>query len=142
MPVSPYLLAILVGWIVAQGLKYVIIATKEKSLSNIRHLYLSGDMPSAHSTTVIALLMVIALKDGIGSGLFGLAMLFAAIVMYDAMMVRRSTGEQGEAIQALIREQKSKVPFPRAARGHTPLEVSAGAVLGVFVGYIVFLATQ
>lgn len=138
---SPYIFAIAVAWFVAQGMKYVIAAVKGKTLNSLRHLYLSGNMPSSHSATVMALLMVIGLRDGVSSGLFGLAALFAAIVMYDAMMVRRSSGEQGEAIQALIRESKSKVPLPRAARGHTPLEVVVGAILGVGVGYIVFLAT-
>lgn len=139
--ISPYFLAVIVGWIVAQGSKYIIVAVKDSSLKNFRQLYLSGNMPSAHSTTVAALLTVIALRDGLGSGLFGLATLFAAIVMYDAMMVRRSSGEQGEALQALIKEQKSKIPLPRAARGHTPLEVVVGAILGTLIGYIVFLAT-
>lgn len=138
--ISPYILAIILGWVVAQGLKYIIVAIKDKSLKGFRQLYLSGNMPSSHSATVAALLTVIALIDGIQSGLFGLATLFAAIVMYDAMMVRRSSGEQGEAIQALIREQKSKIRIPRAARGHTPLEVLVGAILGVVVGHIVFLA--
>lgn len=139
--ISPYILAIILGWIVAQGLKYLIIAIRDKSFKGFRQLYLSGNMPSSHSATVAGLLTVIALRDGLQSGLFGLATLFAAIVMYDAMMVRRSSGEQGEAIQALIRENKSKVPLPRAARGHTPFEVLVGAILGVTVGYIVFLAT-
>jgi acid phosphatase family membrane protein YuiD len=138
--ISPYILAIILGWVVAQGLKYLIIAVKDRSLKGFRQLYLSGNMPSSHSATVAALLTVIALIDGVQSGLFGLATLFAAIVMYDAMMVRRSSGEQGEAIQALIREQKSKIRIPRAARGHTPLEVLVGAILGVAMGYIVFLA--
>lgn len=140
--ISPYLLAILLGWVVAQGLKYIIIASRDKSLRNIRQLYMSGNMPSSHSATVAGLLTVIALKDGMDSGLFGLATLFAAIVMYDAMMVRRSSGEQGEALQLLIKEQKSKVPLPRAARGHTPSEVAVGAVLGVIVGVVVFIATN
>jgi uncharacterized protein len=139
--ISPYILAIMIGWVIAQGLKYLIIAFKDNSLKNFRQLYLSGNMPSAHSATVAALLTVIACRDGVGSGLFGLATLFAAIVMYDAMMVRRSSGEQGEALQMLIREQKSKIPLPRAARGHTPLEVIVGAALGIIVGCIVFLAT-
>ena len=43
--------------------------------------------------------------------------------MYDAVMVRRSSGEQGTAIQELIKELKSKVIIPRAAKGHTPEEV-------------------
>lgn len=139
--ISPYILAVIAGWIVAQGLKYVISAAKDRSLKNLRQLYLSGNMPSSHSATVVALLAVIACRDGIQSGLFGLAALFAAIVMYDAVMVRRSSGEQGEALQALIKEQKSKVPLPRAAKGHTPVEVAVGAVIGAVIGYIVFLAT-
>jgi hypothetical protein len=99
-------------------------------------------MPSAHSATVAALVAVVALRDGLSSGLFGLAALFAAIVMYDAVMVRRSSGEQGIAIQQLIKEQKSAVALPRAAKGHNPLEVAVGALLGVVIGMVVFLATN
>ena len=139
---SPYLCAIIIAWVVAQGLKYLIIAVKHKSLSNFRHLYLSGNMPSAHSATVIALLTVVALHDGISSGLFAVAALFAAIVMYDAVMVRRSSGEQGKAIQHLIQEQKSSVTLPRAAKGHEPLEVVVGALLGAVIGVVVFFATK
>ena len=99
-------------------------------------------MPSAHSATVVALVVVIGLRDGIDSGLFGLASLLASIVMYDAMMVRRSSGEQGKAIQQLIKEQKSTVPMPRAAKGHTPVEVLIGGALGSVIGLVVFLATK
>lgn len=91
-------------------------------------------MPSAHSATAVAVLTVIGLSDGVGSGLFGLALVFASVVVYDAMMVRRSSGEQGESLTALIKEQKSKVRLPRVARGHTPLEVAVGALLGLAVG--------
>jgi acid phosphatase family membrane protein YuiD len=102
---------------------------------------MSGGMPSSHSATVVAMATIIGLHDGIGSGLFALSALFALIVMYDAMKVRRSSGEQGEAIRELIKEQKSKVKLPRAAKGHTPMEVIAGASLGFVVGVIVFLLT-
>ena len=139
---SPYIIAIIASWIVGQGMKYLIIAFKKRSLRHLRQLYLSGNMPSAHSMTAIALVTVIGLCDGMGSGIFALAALFAAIVMYDAMMVRRSSGEQGVAIQRLIKEQKSNVSLPRAAKGHTPVEVAVGALLGVVVGLVVFLATQ
>jgi uncharacterized protein len=139
---SPYIIAVILGWLIAQGGKYVLVVIRERSLSHIRQLYLSGNMPSAHTATVIALLTVIGLRDGFGTGLFGLAALFAAIVMYDAVMVRRSSGEQGEAIQLLIKEQKSAVRLPRAAKGHKPLEVVVGGVLGVVIGLVVFLATK
>ncbi len=139
--ISPYLWAVVAGWIVAQGAKYALIAIKTKDMSNLRQLYLSGNMPSAHSATAISLLAVIFLKDGVNSGLFGLAALFAAIVMYDAIMVRRSVGEQGKAIQELIKESGSKVKLPRAAKGHSPLEVAVGALIGTIVGSVVFFAT-
>jgi acid phosphatase family membrane protein YuiD len=140
--ISPYLIAAIAAWIVAQGLKYILASIKSKNLSsNKRQLYLSGGMPSAHSATVISLLVVIGMHAGINSAVFGLAALFAAVVMYDSVMVRRSSGEQGAAIIALIREQKSKVPLPRAAKGHTPIEVLVGAMIGLIVGIIVYFVT-
>jgi uncharacterized protein len=139
---SPYIVAVIIAWLVAQGGKYLIIAIKQRRLDHIRQLYLSGNMPSAHGASVMAVLTVIALRDGIQSGLFGLAILFAAIVMYDAIMVRRSSGEQGAAIHELIKEQKSSVSLPRVAKGHTPVEVAVGALLGVIIGVVVFLATK
>ena len=142
MEISPYLLAILLGWIIAQGLKYVFGSVKTRTLGNYRQLYLSGNMPSAHSATVAALATVVGMKDGVDSALFAIAALLAAIVMYDAVMVRRSSGEQGTAIQALIQEVRSKVIVPRAAKGHTPEEVIAGMVIGIIIGIAVFLATK
>ena len=142
MILSPYLIAVAAAWPVAQGAKYIILALKRRRFDHIRQLYSSGNMPSAHSATVMALTTVIVLRDGIDSGLFAVAALFAAVVMYDAMMVRRSSGEQGNAIQALIREQKSKINLPRAAKGHTPLEVLAGALVGVVIGLVVYFVTK
>ncbi|RYF29231.1 MAG: divergent PAP2 family protein [Chloroflexi bacterium] len=139
---SPYLVAVAAGWIVAQGAKYIIAGIKDRSFRGLRQLYMSGNMPSAHTATVMALVTVIGIKDGIDSGLFGLAALFASIVMYDAVMVRRSSGEQGIAVQSLIKELKSTIALPRAAKGHQPLEVLAGAVIGVLIGVVVFLATK
>lgn len=139
---SPYILAIVCAWIVAQGAKYLLMVIKHRSFSHLRQLYLSGNMPSAHSAAVVALLSVIALREGVDTSIFGLAALFSAIVMYDAIMVRRSSGEQGKAIQELIKEQKSSVALPRAAKGHTPMEVTVGALLGLIIGIVVFLATR
>jgi acid phosphatase family membrane protein YuiD len=139
---APYLIAIVAAWVVAQGMKYVILVLRHRSFNHLRQLYMSGKMPSAHSATVVAVATVIGLIDGFGSAVFGLSLLVAAVVMYDAVMVRRSSGEQGAAIQELIREQHSKVALPRAAKGHTPPEVLVGAVLGVLIGYVVFLATK
>lgn len=139
---SPYLLAIIVAWIAAQGGKYLVYSIKMRNLSGLRQLYLSGNMPSAHSASVVALLVVVGFRDGINSALFGIAALFAAVVMYDAMMVRRASGEQGMVLHQLLTEQKSIIPLPYAAHGHRPLEVVVGAILGAIIGVVVFLATK
>lgn len=140
--ISPYLIVILLGWIVAQGLKYVFAVIKTKKIGNFRHLYSSGNMPSSHSACVVGLATVVGFVNGFDSAVFGLAFLFATIVMYDAVMVRRSAGEQGIAIQQLIKLGKAKIILPHSAKGHTPVEVLAGALLGVFLGLVVFLATK
>jgi acid phosphatase family membrane protein YuiD len=142
MGLSAYLIAIACAWIVAQGTKFLISTVQTKGPVDYRQLYTSGSMPSGHSATVIALMTIVGLRDGIDGALFGLVTLLAAIIMYDAVMVRRSTGEQGAAIQALIKEQRSKVRLPRAAKGHEPLEVAVGAVIGLGVGLAVFFLTR
>ena len=140
--ISPYVLVVALGWIFAQGLKYVFAVIKTKRIGNFRQFYTSGNMPSSHSACVVGLATVVGLIDGFESGLFGIAFLFAAIVMYDAVMVRRSSGEQGLAIQELIKLGKAKIVLPRAAKGHTPAEVMVGAALGLLLGLVVFVATK
>jgi acid phosphatase family membrane protein YuiD len=139
---SPYLVAIAVAWVAAQGCKFLIAAVKKNGAVDYRQLYTSGNMPSSHSATVIALLTVVGMRNGVNGALFGIATLLAAIVMYDAIMVRRSTGEQGAAIHALIKEQKSSVAVPRSAKGHEPLEVAVGALIGLVVGLAAFFLTR
>lgn len=138
--VSPYLLVVALGWVVAQGLKYLFAVIKTKQIGNFRQFYTSGNMPSSHSACVVGLATVVGLLDGFGSALFGIAFLFASIVMYDAVMVRRSSGEQGLAIQQLIKLGKTNIVLPRAAKGHTPAEVGVGAVLGLIIGLVVYLS--
>jgi acid phosphatase family membrane protein YuiD len=142
MNLSPYLIAIAAAWVVAQGIKFLISNVSSSGTVDYRQLYSSGSMPSGHSATTIALMTIVGLRNGIDGAAFGIVTLLAAIVMYDAVMVRRSTGEQGAAIQALIKEQKSKVKLPRAAKGHEPLEVAVGAIIGLAVGLVTFFATR
>jgi acid phosphatase family membrane protein YuiD len=73
MKLSPYLMTIITSWVFAQGAKYLIIAVKNRNFSGFRQLYLSGNMPSAHSATVVSMATVIGLINGFDSALFGLA---------------------------------------------------------------------
>lgn len=142
MSLSPYILTIIASWVTAQGAKYIAAAIKAKSPRVFRQLYLSGNMPSAHSATVVSMATIIGLREAFDTAIFGLAAVVAGVVMYDAIMVRRSVGEQGKAIQDLIQGTKLEVLLPRAAKGHTPLEVAVGAILGLTIGLVVFIATK
>jgi acid phosphatase family membrane protein YuiD len=141
LQLSPYLIAIVVGWLVAHAIKYAVAVVRGQKLDLTHQMFISGGMPSSHAATAVAVWTVIYLKDGPASGLFGLATLVTLIVCYDAVKVRRSSGEQGEAIAQLIKQSKNVIKLPRAAKGHTPLEVFVGAILGSVIGVVVFLAT-
>lgn len=138
---SPYLIVIVIAWLLSHIIKYGIATARGQHLDLTHQLFISGGMPSSHAATSVAVWMIILLKDGVSSGLFGLATLVVLVITYDAVKVRRSSGEQGVAIQQLIKETKSSITLPRAAKGHTPIEVLAGAVLGSLIGLVVFLAT-
>ncbi len=102
----------------------------------------SGGMPSAHTASISALTASVALNEGIDSVMFGIAFWLTAVVVYDAVMVRKSSGDQGDALNELIAEQKSKVKKPRVAHGHSIAEVVVGGVLGGTVALVVFFATK
>jgi acid phosphatase family membrane protein YuiD len=126
----------------AHVVKYTIATLRHQKLDFTHQLFISGGMPSSHAATSVAVWTTILLIDGPDSAVFGLATLITLIIWYDAVKVRRSVGEQGEALQALIKRDKLSIPLPRAAKGHTPLEVAVGALLGVAVGIVVFIATK
>jgi acid phosphatase family membrane protein YuiD len=135
-----YILAPVLGYVVAQGLKYLLPVTGVRSW---RIMYRSGSMPSSHSAVVTALAAVILFNEGV-SDLFAVAVTLTMLTTYDAVMARRSIGEQGTALLRLIASSPfAKDPLPRVALGHKPLEVAAGMAVGMIVGYFVaFLITK
>ena len=116
-------LAALTGWFVAQALKIPFTAIV---------------MPSSHTAMVVALTIMVAIREGTDSSLFAACCAFGSIVMYDAAGVRRETGRQGKAINDILasfimegrpisdEEMKEIV-------GHTPFEVFIGSLVGIVV---------
>ena len=139
-----YLLVAALAWLLAQSTKRVLNLlgyNKRVFRDGESALFLSGGMPSGHSATVVALSMSIGLIEGFDTTTFAISGILAVIVMYDAIKVRYSSGVQGDTINSLIKEQKSHIAKVRVAHGHTPLEVVAGALVGVVVASVVFFAT-
>jgi uncharacterized protein len=140
--ISPYIIVVVVAWLSAHVVKFYINYRKDRTHRFSSNLFTSGGMPSSHTTSVVALTTMIYLVDGVNSSIFGLSLLFSLIVMYDATKVRRSSGEQGEAIATIIKKLEIDVKKPRSDKGHTPHEVAAGILLGLVIGLVVFLATS
>lgn len=108
-------------------------------------LWGAGGMPSAHSATVCALLVATGRYCGTDSTEFALALVLAIIVMYDAMGVRRETGEQAKILNRMLSEwmdrESDAMPFLGDKKlkemvGHTPIQVLTGAIFGIAVGLL------
>lgn len=134
------------GWASAQVIKTIINFCFTKRFDPER-LFGSGGMPSSHSSTVCALATAAALDYGGGSFEFAVTAILAIVVMYDARGVRRETGTQAVVLNHFI-DYFSKVDghkFDFGAErlkelvGHTPLQVAAGALLGVAVAFVVYM---
>lgn len=133
------LISSVTAWAIAQILKTLInfLTTKE---FNPERLFGSGGMPSSHSATVCALVASVALKYDMAGYEFAMAAVFAIIVMYDAMNVRREAGEHAKWINIIATTLQPDVPLERKFKeylGHTPFQVLMGALLGVAVAFAI-----
>jgi len=103
-------------------------------------LFSTGSMPSSHTSMVMALMVSIGLGEGFGTAMFALSGVLALITMHDAQGVRRAAGKQAEAINFLFskfEDQGIKLDKKlKEVLGHRPIEVIAGAVLGILIAFI------
>lgn len=148
------LMIALVSWLTAQLLKLIFACIQTKSLALDRFVG-AGGMPSAHSATVCSLTVAIGRLEGLSSPIFAIAFVFACIVMYDAMGVRRAAGEQAKVINFFVakhnkeeevvakhnklkKEDNTKIIKKEMKEfiGHTPLEVVGGIIVGVVIALI------
>lgn len=135
------LIAALVAWLAAQSVKIIIDLSRTGRI-NFRYLASSGGMPSAHAALVAALATVIGREQGIDSPLFGVAAIFASVVMYDAAGVRQAASVQARILNRMLDELFTQHQFSerrlRELLGHTPFEVLVGSIMGLMIGF--FLA--
>lgn len=126
------------GWVVAQVLKTLLDISLNRSF-NPERLVGSGGMPSSHSATVCGLATAAGLRYGTGSFEFAICFILAAVVMYDAIGVRQETGKQAKVLNRLLFEDLLKLDSVvlqeklKEYVGHTPIQVLAGAILGIVI---------
>lgn len=107
----------------------------------------AGGMPSSHAAGVIALTTALAYVVGVKSPIFATAVVFSAIVLYDAGGIRRHAGEHavllnriavemsqsGMTVEASATEEGERL---KEILGHEPQEVVIGAIIGVLIGAV------
>ena len=138
---NPVLVAALASWFMAQIIKVFLGLIRTKKF-DFRWLGRSGGMPSSHVAVSMCLACSIGLHYGFNSGLFALALGFAAITMFDAQGVRRHSGKQAVILNQIMEDvyENKGVQENRLKEfiGHTPVQVYAGGALGILVAILFY----
>lgn len=131
-----YLIVPFIVWIAIQLFKVVYDRVTIKKW-HWKRFYGAGGMPSAHSATVMTVTVLIAKYNGIDSPIFALSIIFAFIVMYDAAGVRRAVGKQAKVLNDILMDHNmTGAQKLQEMTGHTPIQVMAGAVIGIIAGLL------
>lgn len=131
----------IITWFIVQSVKVIIDLVKNKKL-NVRRLWGSGGMPSSHSALMTSLSTTIAYTEGVDSPMFALAVIISMVVMYDAAGVRRAAGKQARVLNQIIESEGKDINIQEKLielLGHTPVEVFAGAIVGIVIAALIKL---
>ncbi len=143
---SPIFWAIVVSVVVAQAVKIFLLVFKQQQKFVLNDIFVTGNMPSAHAAIVTALVSILFITEGFSS-LFFVSLVFSAIVIRDAVGVRRTVGEESKVLGNVIAALKKKfhITIPQKIHqslGHQPIEVIVGVAIGIAASvmvYIIFL---
>jgi uncharacterized protein len=127
--------------IIAQFLKMIVYLLTHKHKQPIdaiqTAIWRTGGMPSSHSALVCALTTSAWIKQGPFSDFFIFSLIFALVVLRDALGVRRAAGLQAKALNTLGKQAAEKLGLEfnpvQEINGHSMLEVLIGGILGVSI---------
>lgn len=129
------------AWIIAQTVKVVLGVIREHRF-NFKWFLGTGGMPSSHTAGVAALSTSVGVTYGFDSSLFAIALTFTLLIMFDAQTVRFTTGRQAKILNQMLDDiyWKKKLDEEKIKEflGHTPVEVFAGAALGIVVSLLLY----
>lgn len=138
---APWELVVLSG-VFAQFLKFILYGVANRRPS-LRSLVATNGLPSFYAVTLSCLCTVVALDQGPGSLLFAGAMVFSGVVLHDVVRVQQSVdrGWRSTAVVARSVENDRSAEWLGGKpggllrdRGHRPLHVGLGMVLGLLIG--------
>ncbi len=136
------LTAAIISWAIAQFIK-IIIELIENKRFDLELIMSSGGMPSSHTSFVTSTAMAIGFENGFSSDIFALAAVLAIVVMYDASGVRRQAGLHAELLNNIVKKIEDHTlnvqEELKVLLGHTPIQVFAGALLGILVATAIYI---
>lgn len=135
-----------IAWATAQVIKAILYTIVNKEFK-VERLFGDGGMPSCHSATVCSVATACAVYAGLDSGLFALSVIFAIVVMHDAMGVRLESGKHAMFLNDIIDMFKTEDETWKEWQdkkfkefvGHTSLQVTIGGMLGVIISLLLNL---
>ncbi|MES2015413.1 MAG: divergent PAP2 family protein [Pseudomonadota bacterium] len=130
-----YLATPVLTWLVVGPIKFLINSARQKRWAF--NLVGNGGFPSNHSAVVTSMATLIALREGMGSGAFGVAVTLCFIVMIDANSLRQHVGRQAAAINRLAAGASEHTTL-RERMGHTLVEIGGGICTGIGMGFALF----
>jgi len=137
-----HLLTALTALAIAQILKTLFNYWRTKSWEKAL-LFSTGGFPSSHSALAVSLTVSIGMYEGFDTTLFALSAVLALVVMHDAQGIRRAAGKHAEALNFLFSKLEDQgIKFDQKFKellGHRPVEVMAGAILGLLIGFLSFV---
>lgn len=128
--------------VLAQVLKAIFTSVRRRRFDP-GPLIRSGGMPSAHSALAVALVASVALQQGLNSATTAVSAVLAILILYDAAVIRRASGEHARAINKLM-----KMVSPEEAEmlyehiGHSGREVIAGAAVGAITAALMVVLVR
>ncbi|GAB4836712.1 hypothetical protein Ancab_001626 [Ancistrocladus abbreviatus] len=75
---------------------------------NLKALIQAGGFPSTHSSMVVAAATSLGLERGFSDSIFGLTVVYATLIMYDAQGVRREVGNHAKTINKMLLHRQVK----------------------------------
>lgn len=130
-----YLLTPFVTWLVIGPIKFLINSARTRRWAF--DLVGNGGFPSNHSSVVVSMATLIALREGPGHPAFGVAVTLCFIVMIDANSLRQHVGRQAAAINRLAGADSSHRQL-RERMGHTLVEIGGGICTGMLMGLAMY----
>ncbi len=115
------------------AIKGIVLAHHKKF--NVKNMFGSGGMPSVHSSLVTSLTTAMGIKWGVSSDIFLVCLVFACIIIYDALNVRFEAGQHAKALNTLAQDQHGDWQFNESI-GHLPREAFIGSCIGILTAIL------